>query len=536
MPGRETQLLQSLVQLNRRIDDLVEQAQRERLSLPDAMARILPALCDATGAEGAFLHTFDEDLALTLLRYPEDLEVPSVDAILTATSEPEPTAYRHIGEGAMVVAQPLDVAGAWFGAAGLVIPLSSPLGTRPDELMALLDVACEELDNFLCSIREAREKHRIIMQISEALRHRVLGEGLREAVAALCSGVSVERLLLVCVAEDRQLPTLHFQLYEGCALSIDTMGLLAPHAEDVDLRCQAHALLVAGDRALLDRFGFRGALEEVLINGIVEATVVGKIFVMSRSGGFNTYDRDLLAGFAGFVRQRVIDFNKEWRTLARSFRASDVARLLRENDYVTRCLAPREENVAMLYADIAGFTRLSETILRTPSAVAALVEAWSREAVSLVWEHGGVFDKMVGDCVIALFGPPFYEAAPGDRLLAAIRCARAIREMTNSIPSRPGFAQLLETGLSVSTGVNLAPLFVGRFGPDDAFTGFSSGMNNTARLQGCAHADEILVMSSGLEQLPPNHGLVLGEERSAQAKNVAEPLRFRPLVDGTKQP
>ena len=280
---------------------------------------------------------------------------------------------------------------------------------------------------------------------------------------------------------------------------------------------------------MLRRFGFEGAQEEVLINGVTQATVVGKVLVTSRIGAFNTYDRELLAGFAGFIRQRVVDFNKEWRTLARSFRPDDVAQLLQVDDYAQRYLAPHEEQVAILYVDIAGFTRLSEQVLRLPSAVAALVEVWSRDAVNLVWEHGGVFDKMVGDCVIALFGPPFYKQAPGERLASAVNCARAIRAMTTALPARDGFERLREEGLAVSTGVNLAPLFVGQFGPNDNFTGFSSGMNNTARLQGCAERNEILVMSDAIASLPAG-GFEFGPERSAKVKNVADPLRFRPLI------
>jgi class 3 adenylate cyclase len=71
---------------------------------------------------------------------------------------------------------------------------------------------------------------------------------------------------------------------------------------------------------------------------------------------------------------------------------------------------------------------------------------------------------------------------------------------------------------------------VGCFGPNDNFTGFSSGMNNTARLQGCATRDEILVMSDPIAELPDGHGFAFGEDRTAKVKNVAEPIRFRPLV------
>jgi adenylate cyclase len=323
------------------------------------------------------------------------------------------------------------------------------------------------------------------------------------------------------------------QFFEGSRPRFDTMGGETPvPPEAPSARREAAAWLAGDGTALLERFGFSGAHEELLISGVTQTVVVGKLVAASVRGAFNTYDRELLSAFASFISQRVVDFGREWRALAESFRAEDVTRLLQVDDYQARWLAPREAEVAIVYADIAGFTRISEEVLQEPAAVAALVEAWSRDAVDLVWRHGGVFDKMVGDCVIALFGPPFYEAAPAERLLAAIRCAVAIREMTRRLPERPGLERLRGTELGVSTGVNLCPLFVGTFGPNRNFTGFSRGMNNTARLQGCATRDEILVMADALAALAPaGDAPRFGPEREAKVKNVAEPLRFRPLLD-----
>jgi class 3 adenylate cyclase len=333
------------------------------------------------------------------------------------------------------------------------------------------------------------------------------------------------------VAEEGRAKNLHVQVFEQAAVMVDTMGPGPRSAEEATLLAEARAYLDSADPALLRRFGFEGALEDVLINGITPTSVVGKVVASSRQDVFNTYDRELLAVFASYIRQRVVDFNKEWRTLAVSFPPKDVNRLLQVDNYARRYLEPREAEVAILYADIAGFTRISEQVLQSPARVAHLVEAWSRDAVDLVWAHGGVFDKMVGDCVIALFGPPFYERRPGERLGDAIRCAQAIREMTRRLAERPGLEILSGTEIGVATGVNLCPLFVGRFGPDENFTGFSRGMNNTARLQGCATRDEILVMEEALPALGSDSGFAFGPERSAKVKNVAEPLRFRALLD-----
>ncbi|KAI9014248.1 SMP-30/Gluconolaconase/LRE-like region-domain-containing protein [Hyaloraphidium curvatum] len=522
--------LRALLDLGSLLDGLVEESQMERRSLGETLARVLPELCGFLGARGAFVRSFGEDLALGTFKHPADLEIPDEQGVLHAAGPEERGEVARMVGTDLVLARSMDVAGEWFGTAGLVVPAEA---MRWDETFMgrCLQVACEELDNFLFAIRAAREKHRVMMELADALRHRVLGEGLVQAVRALSRAVPLDRVLLVCVAEEETARTLHVQLFEQGELRVDTMGSLPPPDDESEIKMEAGGYLRGGDRALLRRFAFEHAQEEVLINGVTHSTVVGKVLVTSRFGSFNTYDRELLAGFAGFVRQRVVDFNKEWRNLARSFRAEDVARLLQSDDYRQRYLGPREEVVAMLYVDIAGFTRISEQVLGTPSAVAALVETWSEQAVQLVWEHGGVFDKMVGDCIIALFGPPFYDVPQGGRLAAAIACAVAIRDMTRALPERPGFEAIRAAGgLGVSTGVNLAPLFVGTFGPNDNFTGFSSGMNNTARLQHCAERDEILVMSGSLSALPEGgHGFEFGPEREAKVKNVAEPLKFRPL-------
>ena len=169
-------------------------------------------------------------------------------------------------------------------------------------------------------------------------------------------------------------------------------------------------------------------------------------------------------------------------------------------------------------------------MLQSPARVAELVEVWSRDAVDLVWEHGGLFDKMVGDCIIAHFGPPFYEKTPG-RAPGRRHPLRGGHPGHDAPPARAaGLEMLRDSAVGVATGLNLCPLFVGRFGPNDNFTGFSRGMNNTARLQGCAIRDEILVMAEAIPALGDASGFAFGPERSAKVKNVAEPLRFRALV------
>jgi adenylate cyclase len=522
--------IRDLYELRNTVDELIEEGLVHHWSVSEMLGALLPKVGARLGATSVFVETYGEDLTLHLFSWSEagkPATIPEKLDVFARTSEERRESVCTSTDAGTVVAQHLDVAGAWFGRAGLVAPASAD-GTR---LQHGLHAVCEVLDNYLFSIRAMREKHLVMMRLGNALRHRVLGEGVKQAVKVLSEAIPMQRLAIVYIAEENASKTLHVQMFEEDSLAVDTLADDA-HTHDT-LRLLGRDYLSGESTKLLEELGVTEAQEEVLINGITKSVVVGKVVVTPKHGVFNTYDRELLSAFAGFIRQRVVDFNKEWRSLAYSFRPDDVARLLQNDEYERRFLTPREETVAILYVDIAGFTRISETVLKTPAKVAELVETWSRDAVEMVWEHGGVFDKMVGDCIIALFGPPFYDEEPSLRLARALRCAKDIRTMTSKLPNRVAFESLREGGIAVSTGVNLAPLFVGQFGHNSNFTGFSSGMNNTARLQGCAGKDEILVMDHAalaLKNSPAAGEFTFGETKSAPVKNVAEPLKFRALL------
>jgi adenylate cyclase len=150
--------------------------------------------------------------------------------------------------------------------------------------------------------------------------------------------------------------------------------------------------------------------------------------------------------------------------------------------------------------------------------------------VELVWKHGGVFDKMVGDCVIAHFGPPFYKETAARRAQAAVETAFAIQDFTRRVEKEPEFSSLAAAagipGLRVAIGVNLCPAAVGLFGPNRDFTAFSRGMNETARLQSQAGFRETLVMEPVAKALRGARGFTLDGPHEAAAKNVAKPLRY----------
>ena len=83
--------------------------------------------------------------------------------------------------------------------------------------------------------------------------------------------------------------------------------------------------------------------------------------------------------------------------------------------------------------------------------------------------------------------------------------------------------------------MNLAPTFCGLFGPNRQYTGFSTGMNQTARLQSLGHFRETLLMESAKVAIentddPLLRALKYGPLTETPVKNVGNPLRHFKLV------
>jgi class 3 adenylate cyclase len=257
---------------------------------------------------------------------------------------------------------------------------------------------------------------------------------------------------------------------------------------------------------------------------------VGKLVVGSRRP-LSTYERDVFDLFSDVLQKRIVDFSKVGKLLHRTFPTPVVLRLLDEPDPMAR-LAPRAADVSILFADVVSFTRLSEQVMQDPVAVGAFIEAWSRGATQILWKHGGVLDKLIGDCVIGLFGPPYYEQSAEERALACVRAAAEIVRFTRGMLDHPAAAAIkaADETLGVAVGLNECPASVGLFGLNADFTAFAPGMNNAARLQAQAGLDEVLVMEPMKELLEAAGApLRFGPRREAAVKNVADPLAFHAL-------
>jgi class 3 adenylate cyclase len=358
-------------------------------------------------------------------------------------------------------------------------------------------------------------------------------------VRVLCEKVRVPGFLLV-YRDAVESSAVHYRQYKYGQLEHASNGRRSPHLDDA-IRQHGSNLVVPSDHNLKDVLGHKRAMETVLISGMGEAHALGKIMVWSGGEGFSAYAMDLLRLLASTLSQRLIDYNRERIHLSQFFSSGCIDDLLKDPDYERRYLTPRAEEVGLLFADINSFTRICEQVLERPERIGKFVDDWSAEAVRILHRNGGVFDKMVGDCVIGLFGPPFFKGKREERAAAAVKAGIEIQTFTReTMSAHPEIARLSEIlklpGLGVAIGVNLAVSFCGLFGPNRNYTAFSTGMNQTARLQSLGGFRETLVMDSvkdALEELkdPSLANLKFGPLQETAVKNVAQPLRYFKLME-----
>jgi len=148
-------------------------------------------------------------------------------------------------------------------------------------------------------------------------------------------------------------------------------------------------------------------------------------------------------------------------------------------------------DVTMLFADIRGFTPMSER--HTPEEMVRTLNEYFEVMVDVLFSHGGTLDKYVGDEIIGLFGAP---VAMPDAPLRAVRCAldmlRALDEF-----NRLRIERNLEA-IRVGIGINTGPVIAGAIGSSRTlqYTVIGDAVNVAARLCNVAQPDEILVSQS----------------------------------------
>ncbi|WP_414663951.1 adenylate/guanylate cyclase domain-containing protein [Horticoccus sp. 23ND18S-11] len=193
-------------------------------------------------------------------------------------------------------------------------------------------------------------------------------------------------------------------------------------------------------------------------------------------------------------------------------------------------LGGEEREVTILFADLRGFTTMSETF--SPHDLLTLLNRYLDRMSAEIERQGGVIDKFIGDAIMALFGAPVTQADAADRALkAALAMERALADLN---------AELAAEGrppLALGIGINTARVVAGNIGSHRRlnYSVIGDGVNVAARLQSLTRTAEyrtnIITSTSTLAAVRERAPFTFRDLGRVQVKGRAEPVEILALEE-----
>ncbi|MBI5507659.1 MAG: FHA domain-containing protein [Deltaproteobacteria bacterium] len=230
-----------------------------------------------------------------------------------------------------------------------------------------------------------------------------------------------------------------------------------------------------------------------LING---DNVYGILHVgnSSRAAAFAEGDLELLGGIGagGGV------------ALANAFMAHRLAEEARTRESLGRFLSPVlvdqvignrldlkrggvEREVTVMFADIRGFTALTEA--SKPADVVTLLNEYFDQMAEVVFAHGGLLDKFIGDALMAVWGTPVAGDDDAKRALAAAaEMQEGVASMNEMRRDRGQVA--IAIGIGLASGTCVAGAIGARRRME--YTVIGDAVNLASRLAGLARGGQVL--------------------------------------------
>ena len=148
---------------------------------------------------------------------------------------------------------------------------------------------------------------------------------------------------------------------------------------------------------------------------------------------------------------------------------------------------------ALLYADLRGFTALSEA--EAPTDVIAALDQWFDRIALAVQAFGGEVLKFIGDGVLAIF--PVSGTSPRDACAAALRAVTAAQAGMAHLDATRG--ERGQHPMPFGVAVHLGEIYWGNIGAADRldFTAIGPAVNLVSRLEGLCRPLERTVLISG---------------------------------------
>lgn len=218
------------------------------------------------------------------------------------------------------------------------------------------------------------------------------------------------------------------------------------------------------------------------------------------------------------------------RALSRYFPAHRLSEVMASREIFG---TPHEENAAVMFVDLAGFTQLSQ--LCTPLEVFAFLRDFQGHLATLVFEHGGHVDKYLGDGLMAVFSTVVDKSSHSG---AALSCGRHMLKVIDEFFANHPMGTKGPLGIRI--GAHYGPVMVGNIGDESRleFATIGDTVNIASRLEALGKVvgspfivSEVLVNQARAEgTLAEEDSAALGETQEHEIRGITTgPMRIVPI-------
>jgi class 3 adenylate cyclase len=161
---------------------------------------------------------------------------------------------------------------------------------------------------------------------------------------------------------------------------------------------------------------------------------------------------------------------------------------LEQSETLPLALKGERKQVTVMFADISGFTAMSEKL--DPEEVRSMINGCFERLGAVIDQYGGHIDKFIGDEIMALFGAPVAHENDPERALRAALDMMATLEGFND-----EHAGLIPKRLALHFGINTGLVIAGGIGTRQRqdYSVMGDTVNLAARLEDLSEAGEILL-------------------------------------------
>lgn len=224
------------------------------------------------------------------------------------------------------------------------------------------------------------------------------------------------------------------------------------------------------------------------------------------------------------MSEKLLEKERVEQTFSR-YVAPKVAKEVLENSDLSD-LGGRYVNASVLFADIVGFTTLSENM--PPDKVSELLNEYFGYIAEIVHMYHGHIDKYIGDCVMAVFGAPGHDELHAQH---AVECAVLIQDMITVLNEKRREQGLIE--LLFHIGINSGGMVAGNIGSSERmdYTVMGRAVNIASRLSGAAAPGGVLISDSTHDAIQNDGHIQCQPSGVVTLRGTVQPLATYVVVD-----